>query len=99
MRNVVPSEFDRMRIGARSGPSISTWIGQPSASMTGINPPIANSRPFHSARLERADRPLDEGLRHALVAHQLEDPRQFAGTHMRGHARIFGEHGTEIALF
>src|SRR5262245_55050197 len=54
--SVVPSEFDSMSTGARSGPSTSTWIGQPSALITGMVSPFATlagqSAPV-AARLRR----------------------------------------------
>jgi hypothetical protein len=37
MCRLVPSEFDSMSTGARSGPSTSAWIMQPSASMSGMS--------------------------------------------------------------
>src|SRR6476469_608564 len=44
MLSVVPSEFDSMSTGARSGASTSTWIGQPSALTMGMVTPSAMLR-------------------------------------------------------
>src|SRR5215813_1699070 len=59
--------------------------------------PLRLLRPSGGAG-ERADDALDEGLRHALIAHQLERARELAMRHVRGHARVLRQHGVEVTL-
>ncbi len=77
--SVVPSEFDSISTGARSGPSTSTWIGQPSASITGMGflALIRGSGSLDAAERRRTDDAVDEGLGDALVEHRIEQLGQF----------------------
>src|SRR5712691_2912960 len=101
MASVVPSEFDSMSTGARSGPSTWTLIGQPSASMTGMFPPPRGFRwlwTLAGAQLERADHPVDKGLGGTLIAHRLEQPGQLADVEMRLYPLVRGQHLLQLAL-
>src|SRR5207249_5612466 len=93
-------EFDSISTGARSGPSTSTWIGQPSASIIGMAFPLCgfDLRPLAGAPLQRADLAVDEGLGGALIAHEFEQPRQFAGRELGGDARVLAHDLVQIAL-
>src|SRR5262245_48857212 len=59
---------------------------------------ILRSRPPGRAA-ERADDAIEEGLRDALIAEELEDACELARRHVGGHARILAQNDAEVAPF
>src|SRR5262249_6293837 len=98
MCSVVPSEFDSMSTGARSGPSTSTWIGQPSALISGMVFLVAERSALAAAALQRADDAVDQGLRGALVGHRLEQLGELADREAELHPVVLGQDLLQLAF-
>src|SRR5882757_376447 len=100
MCSVVPSEFESINTGAPSGPTTSTWIGQPSALISGMIFPFAcmECSTLAGAQLQRADDTVDEGLGDALIGHRFEQRGELADREVELHPVVLAEHGLKVAF-